>query len=299
MADTATSRYLARKQSVGSNVNTWGDGKLNDDLDIYDRGSKGYQATAVTADATITWTNYSTSNVGQVSHWKLTGSLSATATLTMPTVEWVWDMLWNNTGASITLKCSGGTGVTIPTGRKAQIFCDGVDIYFSTPNYLGDDITEANNRDISDKAYVDATAAAAAIPGAAGTIKVDAAATAGYAFTVLLAGARQSISDDGDTMTFNPLTIALAAGSTITGTGTTVAVNTKYRCDFTASAYTITLPAAPTAGDVILLTKYGTFTMTLALNSLKFKGSTSNPTSSLEGQTLLMYTGASRGWVEL
>ena len=170
MTDTATSRYLARKQSVGSNTNTWGDGKLNDDFDILDRGSKGYQASTITADATISWTNYSTSNQGQVSHWKLNGSLTSTTTLTMPTVEWVWDMLWNNTGASITLKCSGGTGVTIPNGRKAQIFCDGVDIYFSTPNYIGDDITEANNRDITDRAYVDAAIAASVPAGTAGTV---------------------------------------------------------------------------------------------------------------------------------
>jgi hypothetical protein len=59
------------------------------------------------------------------------------------------------------------------------------------------------------------------------------------------------------------------------------------------------MPAAPTAGDMILLTKFGTFIMTLGLNGLKFNGNTTNPVSSDEGQTLLRYTGASRGWVEL
>ncbi len=92
--------------------------------------------------------------------------------------------------------------------------------------------------------------------------------------------------------------VALMDGGTITG-AQAVVVNTRYLCDFTSTAYTITLPAAPTAGDFILLTKYGTNVMTLGLNSLKFNGSTANPNTVLEGQSLLRYTGASRGWVEL
>ncbi len=92
--------------------------------------------------------------------------------------------------------------------------------------------------------------------------------------------------------------LGLADGGSTSG-ATTVAVNTKYLLDFSAAAFTVTLPAAPAAGDVILLTKFGTNTMTLGLNSLKFKGLTANPTSAQEGQSLLRYTGASRGWVEL
>lgn len=93
-------------------------------------------------------------------------------------------------------------------------------------------------------------------------------------------------------------TLGLASGTDISG-AIAVAVNTKYLCDFTAASYTITLPAAPTAGDMIMLTKFGTFAMTLALNGLKFNGSTNNPVTTAEGSTLLRYTGASRGWVEM
>jgi hypothetical protein len=93
-------------------------------------------------------------------------------------------------------------------------------------------------------------------------------------------------------------TLGLTDGGTVSGAGNVVS-NTKYLCDYTASSYTLTMPAAPTAGDMILLTKFGTFIMTLGLNGLKFNGNTTNPVSSDEGQTLLRYTGASRGWVEL
>jgi len=94
------------------------------------------------------------------------------------------------------------------------------------------------------------------------------------------------------------LVLGLADGGTISG-ASPVAISTKYLCDFTASAYTITLPAAPTAGDAILLTKFGTFAMTLGLNGLKFNGVTANPVTTAEGSTLLRYTGSSRGWVEM
>lgn len=93
-------------------------------------------------------------------------------------------------------------------------------------------------------------------------------------------------------------TLGLADGGTVSGAGAVV-VNTKYLCDYTATSYTLTLPGSPTAGDMILLTKFGTFTMTLGLNSLKFNGNTSDPSSTGEGQSLLRYTGADRGWVEM
>ena len=65
MTDSATSRYKARQQSQGSNTNTWGDDKLNEVLRLLDRGSKGYQALAMTGDTTLTWTNYVATNVGE------------------------------------------------------------------------------------------------------------------------------------------------------------------------------------------------------------------------------------------
>lgn len=170
MADSQTSRYRARKQSVGSNTNTWGDGKLNDNLDILDRGSKGYESTTITGDTTVTWTDYATSNVGQVAFWLITGSLSSTATVTVPAYGWYWQGIKNTTGASITVKVSGGTGITIPNGRTVSAYNNTTDVYFATPNYLGDDITEANNRDLTDRAYVDAAIAASVPAGTAGTI---------------------------------------------------------------------------------------------------------------------------------
>lgn len=162
MADTATSRYKARKQSSGSNTNTWGDTKLNDNFDLLDHGSKGVDSITMTGDYTLSWANYDTSseaNVGQCSVLLLTGSLSSAANLTVPAVEWHWDLIKNSTGQTVTVKTSAGTGVSIPTGRQVSVYCDASECYYAGPNIVGTDISEANSRDLADKSYVDTAVA--------------------------------------------------------------------------------------------------------------------------------------------
>lgn len=187
MADAATSRYKARKQGLGDNTNTWGDTKLNDDLDIIDRGSKGYEAIAMTGDTTLSWANYTTNNSGQVANIKLTGSLSSVANLTVPSVEWVWNSINNQTGQTITVKTSAGTGVSIPTGYQAAVYCDATDCYFATPTRFGGNIyaggqvknlTDASaNQDAVSKLQMDNAIAAASISGTGNTLKVTSADT--------------------------------------------------------------------------------------------------------------------------
>jgi hypothetical protein len=147
------------------------------------------QSLAMTGDTTLTWTNYVATNDGQVSVLLLTGSLSSAANLVVPSVQWQWDLIKNSTGQTITVKTSAGTGVAIPNGRQAQIYCDGSDCYFGTPNYIGAQITPTNNRDLMDKAAVENAIANSTIPAAAGTILISATdTTAGYAGTKLTDG---------------------------------------------------------------------------------------------------------------
>jgi len=300
MADTPSSILLLRLQSTGSNTNLWG-GYINVALQTLERASKGYESLAVTGDATISWTNYSASNSGAVARLKLTGSPTGACTLTFPAYQ-NFVSVENATGQTVTIKCSGGTGVSIPTGQKMLLYCDAVD-YYNAGATIGPTQTQSTNT----YAYVQYGAmqtalANASLPASAGTVLVNAAdTTAGYLGTKITGTGAASVSTTG-TPGNGSVVIAVGAlglsdGGTVSGAGS-VAVNTKYLCDFTSTSYTITLPGSPTAGDIILLTKYGTNAMTLGLNSLKFNGSTSNPVTALEGSTLLRYTGASRGWVE-
>ena len=57
------------------------------------------------------------------------GSLTATRELVVPTIEKQYIVQNNTTGAqSITVKTSGGTGITVPNGRKAHLYVDGVNV---------------------------------------------------------------------------------------------------------------------------------------------------------------------------
>ncbi len=180
MADTPTNRYGARQQSLGSNTNTWGETKLNEVIQLFDRGSKGFQALTVTGDATVNWTNYIATNDGQVATLKLVGSPGSAFTLTFPSKEWEF-AVWNNTAYGATIKCSGGTGVSVPAGRKVRLFCDASDIGDSTPNYLPTATTLTNLQDIPSYTHVQALIANAALPASAGAILNSASdTTAGY-----------------------------------------------------------------------------------------------------------------------
>ena len=212
MADSATSRFKARKQSLGSNVNTWGDDKLNDVLDLFDRGGKGYQAVALTGDVTWTWTNYATSNAGQVAIVKFTGSLSSAATVTVPSTEWVW-LMWNAAGAAVTVKTSAGSGVTLQNGDRAVVYNDGTDVVNIAPTLfpsgnitIGGKIDGLTAGTASGEAVeydqLNAAIAAGGGSGAAdGTVKMDAFATSVYLNSAVLVDSSMAKTDNGDTMT--------------------------------------------------------------------------------------------------
>lgn len=146
MTDIPSSILLTREQSTGSNVNLWG-GYLITTQRITEQAMKGYQTLAVTGDSTISWANYTTGNVGQCAHLKLTGTLSAAAALTFPGN--MNRLLVNNqAGAAVTIKCSGGTGVTIPNNRRCMVRCDGIDYTTDTPTYTADTVTPSSGGDL-------------------------------------------------------------------------------------------------------------------------------------------------------
>ncbi|MDX2143023.1 MAG: hypothetical protein SFV19_06690 [Rhodospirillaceae bacterium] len=186
MVDTATARFGARKQSLGSNVNTWGDTKLNDVLDLFDRGAKGYQSIAMTGDATLSWTNYAAANQGQVQTVKLTGSLAAAASLIVPSREWAFTVI-NAAGHTVTVRTSAGVGVAIPTGHQAALYCDGNDVANAAPTVLGGslraggriaNVTAASEgSDAVNKAQMDAAIGLATTSSSPGTLRVTAVDT--------------------------------------------------------------------------------------------------------------------------
>jgi len=133
MADTPSNILLLRLQSTGSNTNLWG-GYLNTALQTLEQAAKGYQALAITGDTTVSWSNYATGNTGQSARVKVTGTLLQNAAVTMPAYMNLCSFDNQTTGGfAITVKCAGGTGVSIPNGSQASLFCDGVDYFNWAP----------------------------------------------------------------------------------------------------------------------------------------------------------------------
>lgn len=304
MVDVPTTNYGLRTQELGSNIATWGDPNLNEVENCIDQILGKVKDIAITGDYTITSTNYVTTADNKNAGWRFTGTLTAQATITVPATFTRFIVVNDTTGGfGLYVKTSAGTGIVVPAGRTAWLRCNAVNVLNAFPTHMGTTFTPSLNGDVANVNYVQTAIATASLPATAGTVLVDGAdTTAGYIGTKITGTGAASVSTSGTpgngSLVISVGSIGLSDGGTISGAGAVV-VNTKYLCDFTSTSYTITLPAAPTAGDMILLTKYGTNVMTLGLNGLNFNGATTDPVSGSEGQSLLRYTGASRGWVEL
>lgn len=311
MADSATTRYGARKQSLGSNTNTWGDTKLNVDLDIFDRGSKGYQSLTVTGDATLTWTIYTSTNDGQVATLRLGGTPSAAFTLTFPSTEWELDLI-NASGQTGTMKCSGGTGIAIPTGRTSRLYCDGTDIYSKTPNYLPTATTLTNDQDLVSKAQLGTAIAAASGLTAPFILETAADTTAGYhgakhtvqvgsVATTQLSGllsvqysTQNPAGAEKHLLTYSAGYVGGFLDGGLKTAAFTPVVGSGYDVDCSSAGFTVQLSSmtTPQLGQEIKLNKFGNNSM-LLLGTIN--GAT-NLAVSVPTNYVYRYCGSSWGW---
>ena len=112
-------------------------------------------------------------------------------------------------------------------------------------------------------------------------------------------------------------TVALGSGASQTGFGRTGTVNwvtTKkttgftavsgegYFCDTSGGAFTATLPASPTAGDIVAFSDYtrtfNTYNLTIGRNSEKIHGATEDLTVATErAANTLVFTDSTQGWL--
>lgn len=286
MADTPSSILLLRLQSTGSNTNLWG-GYINVALQTLERASKGYESLAVTGDATISWTNYSASNSGAVARLKLTGSPTGACTLTFPAYQ-NFVSVENSTSQTVTIKCSGGTGVSIPPGQKMLLYCDAVD-YYNAAATIGPTQSQSTNTYAFVQWGAFQTAlATASLPATSGTLLVSALdTTAGYLGQKLAEGTGIDLTDSGagnSTLTVAVDTTELEEFLALTGkitatlsSGTTaMTARRRYRISSTATG---TLPTMG-AGDFVIVefTNGAGVTATVACNSQTIDGTAEDDT---------------------
>jgi len=142
MASTYTPSLKIELIATGEQVNEWGtttNSNLENGLEqaIVGRGVVEYTSDA---NKTITLTESNSSqdarNLFLYVDTDMSTTLTATRDLIVPTIEKTY-IVHNDTagGQSIRVKTSGGTGITIPNGKKALLYVDGTNV-IDQLNYL-------------------------------------------------------------------------------------------------------------------------------------------------------------------
>ena len=133
MASTYSTNLKIELMSTGENSGTWGTITNTNLGTALEQAVVGYGNPIFTSDAnlTISITDSNASQAARALVLNVTSSLSLTATreLIVPTSQKQYIVQNNTTGAqSITVKTSAGTGITVPTGRKAHLYVDGTNV---------------------------------------------------------------------------------------------------------------------------------------------------------------------------
>lgn len=129
--------------ATGEQAGNWGTITNTNLGTLIEQAISGYVTQAITngADTTIDIQN-GVSSVGRNMAIEMTGALTATRNLIVPSNRKLY-FIYNNTtgGYAVTVKVSGQTGVSVPNGRKMVLVCNGTDVVqaadYTTISYAG------------------------------------------------------------------------------------------------------------------------------------------------------------------
>jgi hypothetical protein len=118
---------------LGIGDTNWGNLTNNNFKWAIEESITGYATAAFPSDADYDWyLGYTNSNSSQAQRClviNVTGSLTQTRNLVVPTIEKQYIVQNNTTGSqSIVVKTDAGTGITVPNGAKAHLFVDGTNV---------------------------------------------------------------------------------------------------------------------------------------------------------------------------
>ena len=132
MASSTSSDLKLELITTGEKSGTWGT-ITNTNLQILEQAASGYISLAVgSSDVALSLANHATAN-GKNLYYKLTGTLTANRSVTMPdSAERVFIVEDATTRSSnnytLTVKTVSGTGLTLPVGSTTVLYSDGTNI---------------------------------------------------------------------------------------------------------------------------------------------------------------------------
>lgn len=305
-------------QGAGDNPGSWHT-PLNGALSQMIEGFCQKTAVSMSAGSVILTDTQYVSNQSRSAGFSLTGTLTANRTVTAPDREKVYYICDDTAHAGFTLGfvVSGGRTLYLNAGHKYIVALDGAGGYDVVAHWPGPFATLTGTNTLSGSIgytvtafiglsidFVNTTANSTAVTVAFDDAVAKTVSKNGSTALVsgdLAAGMAGRLVYDGTRFQLIPSKVATVFGIADGGTQTTdfgATVNTRYIVDCDGGTVTVTMPASATAGDVIILAKFGTSAMTVNWNGLKFNGATTTLITSDEGISTLIYTGADRGWVE-
>ena len=218
MASSTSSDLKLELITTGEKSGTWGT-ITNTNLQILEQAASGYISVDVaSSDVALALSNHAVSN-GKNLYFKLTGTLAANRTVTMPdSAERVFIVEDGTTRSTsnytLTIKTVSGTGVALPVGSKCLVYSDGTNV----------------NLGIRQKGYYTPTTAYTAVDG--DQLLIDTSGSGiGSAITITLpaspsVGSEVTFIDSGANFASNNLTIA-RNGSNILGAASNLVVSTN------------------------------------------------------------------------
>jgi hypothetical protein len=211
MPSSYTSSLRLTLQVTGENSGTWGNIVNNGVTSLVDASVAG-TATVVhndTANYTLSTANGATDEARQM-FLNITGTLTAARNVVCPTASKLYFLRNNTTGGfAVTLKTSGGTGISVPNGKYAALYCDGTNVV---------DAFDFNSTLIANTATNLAGGATGSIPyqSAASTTAMLAAGTNGQVLT-LAGGVPTWAASTGGVTSFSAGTTGLTPSTGTTG----------------------------------------------------------------------------------
>ena len=224
MASSTSSDLKLELITTGEKSGTWGT-ITNTNLQILEQAASGYISLAVgSGDVALSLANHATAN-GKNLYYKLTGTLTANRSVTMPdSAERVFIVEDATTRSSnnytLTVKTVSGTGLTLPVGSTTILYSDGTNIQENNKQKLkkhqGPTYTTVNG----DQVLIDTSGS-----GISGPITINLPASPAI-------GNEVTFIDSGNNLASNNLTVG-RNGSNINGAASNLVVSAN------ASAFTL------------------------------------------------------------
>jgi hypothetical protein len=309
MASSYSTDLKIELMVTGENAGTWGD-KTNANLNVVQQAIAGFEAISIAGGAQTT--NLLIQNSPEIANSKarnavikLTGTITGNQVVTVPTGIEKTYIVENGTSGAFTVefKQDGGTGTTFATTDKGIkfLYANGTNIIDINANLSASSFEQINLPTQNELRFEDASGGQYIAFRAGTTISSNltftlptADGSSGQALTTNGSGVLSfATSAVNGAVNWNTTKITANPNPAVTGVG--------YFCDTSGGAFTVTLPAAPSAGAIVALSDYtgtwGTNNVTVGRNSSNINGAAENLILNVNNTTAtLIYVDATEGW---